>query len=49
MKQTRDKQSAPTAADREGALLRGEPRTSFGDKRSIAHPETGRKGVTAWA
>lgn len=43
------KQSAPTAADRESALLRGKPRTSFGDLNSISHPETGRKGVSAWA
>lgn len=31
------KQSAPTAADRESALLRGEPRTSFGDLNSISY------------
>lgn len=43
------KQSAPTAADRESALLRGKPRTSFGDTDIIAHPEAGRKGVTSWA
>lgn len=43
------KQSAPTAADRESALLRGKPRTSFGDANSIAHPEAGRKGASAWA
>lgn len=43
------KQSAPTAADRESALLRGEPRTSFGDSISISHPGAGCKGVTAWA